>query len=93
MPIGAAVAAHAATAKRIEAPTPVLKPFQIRVIEEKERLDAWVDKTADFLASPACKAVSALERARMRTQLRLMCELSTVLGARIAAFTSPSQPA
>ena len=67
-----------------------------RLSEEKGYdllLDAWVDKTADFLASPACKAVSALERARMRTQLRLMCELSTVLGARIAAFTSPSQPA
>lgn len=85
-PLMPAIAAFASTVKPTEAPSRVLQPFQIRVLEEKQELDGRVERLGEFIAGPVFKAVDHAEKARLRTQLRLMCELSTVLGARIAAF-------
>lgn len=86
MPLGPAVAAFAAANPPADKPERVLQPFQIRVLEEKEELDGRVERLGDFIAGAAFKHLDALEKARMRKQMALMSELSTILGARIAAF-------
>jgi hypothetical protein len=94
MPTAPSIAAYAAAHPPIDKPQPVLQPFQIRVIEEKQELDTRLERLGEFIAGASFKHIEALERSRLRRQMALMSELSTVLGARIAAFTpSPSQPA
>ena len=63
-----------------------LKPWQQRVIDEKNELDERVTKLSIFIESPAFKEVDIMEQNRLRIQLELMLELQDVLLARIRVF-------
>ena len=62
-------------------------PHQQRVLDEKQELDIRITKLDEFIqrSSLFCTLPEA-EQARMRRQLDVMHELSTILGERIAAF-------
>ena len=64
-----------------------LQPFQKRVVEEKEQLDGKIFRLREFLATPSTE-VSAIEMARLKTQLFYMDEYSRILGERIAALVN-----
>lgn len=59
------------------------KPYQQRVIDERESLQEKVEKLALFVNSPACLDLANAERVRLDRQLRLMREYSAVLAERI----------
>ncbi len=61
--------------------------WQQRVVEEKEQLDARLEKLCLFCYSQAFESLPLLERERLNMQRHLMTCYSAVLGARIAAFT------
>ena len=63
-----------------------LKPWQQRVIDEKNELDDRVTKLSIFIESPAFNEVDIMEQNRLRMQLELMLELQVVLLARIRVF-------
>lgn len=65
-----------------------LSPFQQRVIDEKNALDANIGKLADFMiSSPAYKGLPSAEKGRLYRQHTAMRAYSGVLGERIEAFT------
>lgn len=63
-----------------------MQDFQQRVIEEKEELDARLEKLCLFSNGNTFATLPIAEQERMNTQRHLMCALSAVLGSRIAAF-------
>ena len=63
-----------------------MQPYQQRVVDEKAELDGRLDRLISFSNSAAFAALPWDEQERMNTQRHLMCALSAVLGARIAAF-------
>lgn len=66
-----------------------LLPYQQRVIDEKNALDANIGKLADFMiASPAYKDLPSAEKGRLYRQQTAMLAYSHVLGERIEAFES-----
>lgn len=65
-----------------------MQPHQQRVVDEKAELDDRLEKLSLFTRSDMFQVrVPLAEQERMNTQKHLMCALSAVLGARIAAFT------
>lgn len=65
-----------------------LYPFQQRVVDEKNALDANITKLADFIVlSAAYKHLGSAEKDRLNRQHTHMRALSGVLGERIEAFT------
>lgn len=66
-----------------------MKPFQQRVIDEKKSLDEKIEALVAFMGTRGgiYESLPEDEKARLRTQLRLMSDYSHVLGLRIAAFT------
>lgn len=66
----------------------ILAPHQRRVVDEKAELDERLDKLCLFSNSNTFASLPIAEQERMNTQRHLMCSLSAVLGARIAAFNS-----
>ena len=65
-----------------------LLPYQQRVIDEKNALDANITKLADFIVlSAAYKHLGSSEKDRLYRQHAAMRAYSGVLGERIEAFT------
>lgn len=64
----------------------IYQPHQQRVIDEKIELDNRLEKLCLFSNSRTFASLPIAEQERMNTQRHLMCALSAVLGARIAAF-------
>lgn len=62
------------------------QPFQQRVVDEKAELDERLEKLVLFSNTATYATLPLAEQERMNTQRHLMCALSAVLGARIAAF-------
>lgn len=64
-----------------------LQDFQKRVVEEKQQLDDRISALTQFIDhSEVFKKVDSDEQSRLRRQLEIMLQLSSVLGARIHAF-------
>lgn len=66
--------------------SPVLAPYQRRVIDEKKELDNKIEALAEFIHGEVFSTVNAPEQRRLRSQLTIMRTFSAVLGDRIAAF-------
>ena len=60
--------------------------YQERVIKEKEELDEKVSKLQAFVGSERFNSVESDEANRMRNQLSVMIDYSTILGDRISNF-------
>lgn len=65
-----------------------MQDYQQRVIDEKAELDERLAKLNAFIDGPKWGTVPDAEQLRMLRQSRLMMGYSSVLGERIAAFTS-----
>ena len=64
-----------------------LPPHQQRVLDEKQELDMRITKLDEFVESNTLfNGFPASERGRLKRQLDVQRELSTILGERIAAF-------
>lgn len=64
-----------------------MKPYQQRVIDEKNALDEKAQKLSEFIGSnPLFGKLDPKEQERMKVQNDLMWQYSEVLGDRIAAF-------
>lgn len=64
-----------------------MQPHQQRVVKEKAELDDRAHKLSLFFRTEMFEGLPTAERDRLRTQLHLMRALSSVLEARINAFT------
>lgn len=70
-----------------EIPVSTLPPHQQRVLDEKQELDIRITKLDEFIQRNSLfDQLPEAEQARMKRQLDVMHELSTILGERIAAF-------
>lgn len=70
-----------------EPPASNLAPHQQRVLDEKMERDQEITRLDTFIRENAAfPALPADEQARLRRQLDVMHELSTILGERIANF-------
>lgn len=64
-----------------------LPPHQQRVLDEKQELDMRITKLDEFVESNTLfNGLPASERGRLKRQLDVQRELSTILGERIANF-------
>lgn len=63
-----------------------MEAHQQRVIDEKAELDSRLEKLCLFSNGHIFAGLPIAEQERLNTQRHLMCALSAVLGARIAAF-------
>ena len=64
-----------------------LPPHQQRVLDEKQELDIRISKLAEFIQrNPVFNGLPDSERARLRRQLDVQYELSSILAERIANF-------
>lgn len=63
-----------------------MKPYQERIIEEKDQLDLKKDKLSVFVQSPYFVEMDDSEQRLLSLQLALMEEYSAVLGQRISLF-------
>lgn len=65
-----------------------MEPYQQRVIDEKESLDDKIHKLSVFLGSASeMPPIPDDEQGRLKRQLGVMREYSTILGERIENFT------
>lgn len=68
-------------------PVSTLPPHQQRVLDEKQELDVRITKLDEFIErGPVFAQVPGDEQARLKRQLDVMHELSSILGERIAKF-------
>lgn len=65
----------------------MMKPYQERVIEEKQGLDSRIERLTAFIYTHVFESLDDAEQSRMRIQLSIMQAYATVLGERIAHFT------
>lgn len=63
-----------------------MEPYQQRVVDEKNELDARYEKPLDFLCTDVFKGLPQQEKDRLVRQADIMLKYSLVLGERIAAF-------
>jgi len=62
-------------------------PHQQRMLDEKQETDIRITKLDEFMLRNALfRQLDPEEQSRMRRQLDVMCELSVILGKRIARF-------
>ena len=62
-------------------------PHQLRVLDEKQELDIRITKLDEFIQrNPLFAKLPEAERARLKRQLDVQHELSSILGERIANF-------
>lgn len=66
-----------------------MQDFQIRVVQEKDELDAKREKLGTFKNTDAFARLPWQEQERLNTQGHLMTMYSAILGERIAAFKTP----
>ena len=65
----------------------VLPPHQQRVLDEKQGLDICITKLDELIhRNPVFNGLPVSERGRLKRQLDVMQELSSILGERIANF-------
>lgn len=64
----------------------MMQMYQHRVINEKTDLDDRLEKLSGFVGCTVFLGLPAAEQDRLRLQLSLMQQLSTVLADRIEAF-------
>lgn len=70
-----------------QAPSSTLPPHQQRVLDEKECRDIEITKLDEFIQrNPLFDNLPEAEQKRMKRQLDVMHELSSILGERIANF-------
>lgn len=70
-----------------QAPSSTLPPHQQRVLDEKECRDIEITKLDEFIQrNPLFGNLPEAEQKRMKRQLDVMHELSSILGERIANF-------
>jgi hypothetical protein len=65
-----------------------MQPFQQRVVDEKKELDEKLAKLVAFFDTEMFANVPADEQKRLHLQCKTMEQYSTILGQRIAAFTT-----
>ena len=65
-----------------------MQPFQERVVEEKKQLDYKLQALHAFMVGDQLLELPVEERDRLVRQEGIMEQYSTVLGERIAAFSS-----
>jgi hypothetical protein len=65
-----------------------MQPHQERVITEKKELDEKREKLGAFIEGKIYQTLSSEERNRLTQQALAMTAYSTILGDRIAAFSS-----
>lgn len=63
-----------------------LKPYQQRVVDEKQALDEKIVALNNFLKSPISSNIAIEEKVDMTEQLELMVNYSLVLARRIKRF-------
>ena len=63
-----------------------VESWQLRVIEEKEQLNAKITNLAGFLASEQFPTLDQAEQDRLTRQLAVMQEYRSILAARIEAW-------
>lgn len=64
-----------------------MQPHQLRVLHEKEDLDAKAKALSEFIGtSDTFETLDEAEQERLREQCEIMWRYSEILGARIAAF-------
>jgi hypothetical protein len=68
-------------------------PHQKRVIDEKAELDLRRKNLREFIfINPVFQTLPLEEQYRLDAQEFVMAEYSSILGKRIAAFITPTQP-
>ena len=68
-------------------------PHQKRVIDEKAELDLRRKNLREFIdKNPVFQKLPPEEKYRLNAQQFVMAEYSDILGERIAAFITPTQP-
>lgn len=81
------VPAGTKSARITAAPTASLLPHQLRVLDEKLDVDTRISKLDEFITrGPVFAGLEASERSRLKRQLDVMHELSSILADRIANF-------
>lgn len=60
--------------------------YQQRVVEEKQELDAKIERLMEFLTTNIFDGLDKGEKSRLRIQLAAMETYGTALGERIAYF-------
>lgn len=65
----------------------MLAPHQQRVVEERQELEAKLEKLRAFIPTDTCMSLPFDERNRLARQLIIMTEYSEVLAERIEAFS------
>jgi len=63
-----------------------MKDYQIRVLEEKNELDARISRLENFVKSETFVTVVDSDKDRLTHQLSVMKSYSAILGERIARF-------
>lgn len=63
-----------------------LKPWQERLVLEKQELDAKLAKLEAFLGTPNFEALHPTDRSLLRTQFQVMKTYSVILEHRVARF-------
>jgi hypothetical protein len=64
-----------------------MQEHQIRVVTEKEELDAKIERLGSFFGTAKFAEVEACERQRLLDQYHVMRRYSEILGERIANFS------
>lgn len=64
-----------------------LQPHQQRVVDERQELEARLDKLKTFITTDFCMTLPFAERDRLFRQSKIMEQYSEVLAERIEAFT------
>jgi hypothetical protein len=65
-----------------------MRPYQQRVVDEKQELDGRIEKLMAFLSSGLFSMLGEGEQSRLRIQLHAMQTYGAVLGERIVHFES-----
>lgn len=63
-----------------------LAPYQQRVVDERQELEARLDKLRAFLKTETCLQMPFKERNLLAMQVRVMAEYSEILASRIDLF-------
>lgn len=64
----------------------MLKPYQDRVVNEKQELDTKIQALSDFMSGDATRNLHIDELSLLAAQLYVMREYSSILGNRILRF-------
>jgi hypothetical protein len=63
-----------------------MKPYQQRVIDEKNELDDKLNKLINFFSNPIFESLKNEEKSRLRKQAGIMTDYFDILNERISSF-------